>query len=321
MKIAYLGNFEPEHSTENHVYRALAYLDHEVMQFQENNLERWNQLIVSMSEFDMVLWTRTGWGAAGPSHQLQINMLDAAEEVDVPTVGYHLDRWWGLNRSGEVLSEPFFKVSLLITADGDPNHQEKFEAALVNHYWMPPGVSQHECLRTPRFVNERSHDVVFAGSHLDYHKEWKYRMSLVHFLKKTFGPRLGLYPIPGQHALRGQGLVDLYHSSKVMVGDSCLNGGITHYWSDRIPETLGRAGFLIHPEVEGLSDHFTSGKHLVTYELGNWKQLQAIIEEYVNDDEKRLNIAQQGQAHVLMNHTYEVRMGQLMDLLTKRKMI
>lgn len=321
MKVAYIGNFEPEHSTENHVYRALNHNGHEVMQFQENNLDRWNQLIASMTEFDMVLWTRTGWGNAGPSHQLQVNMLDVAEAAGIPTVGYHLDRWWGLNRTGEVLSEPFFKVSLLITADGHPDHQQKFEDSGVNHYWMPPGVSQHEALRHPRFINEYAHDVVFCGSHLEYHKEWKYRMSLVHFLKKTYGPRLGLYPIPGQHALRGQPLVDLYHSSKVIVGDSCLNGGITNYWSDRVPETLGRAGFLIHPNVDGLRDHYTPGEHLATYDLGDWNQLQAIIEEYLNDDDRRKAIALRGQAHVLMHHTYEVRMNQLMELLAERKMI
>ena len=147
MKIAYLGNFEPEHSTENHVYRALTHNGHEVMQFQESMPERWNQLIVSVNDFDMVLWTRTGWGHGGPTHQLKENFLDAARGTGVPTVGYHLDRWWGLNRSGEVLNEPFFRADLVITADGHPAHQQKFEDAGVNHAWMPPGVSQHECLR------------------------------------------------------------------------------------------------------------------------------------------------------------------------------
>lgn len=320
MKVAYIGNFEPEHSTENHVYRALAHNGHEAMQFQENNLARWEQLIASISEFDMVLWTRTGWGPGHP-HEMQYRMLDAAEAAGIPTVGYHLDRWWGLNRTGEILSEPFFKVALLITADGHPEHQQKFEDAGVNHHWMPPGVSLHEATRSPRFINEYAHDVVFCGSHLEYHKEWKYRMSLVHFLKKTYGPRLGLYPIPGQHALRGQPLVDLYHSSKVIVGDSCLNGGITHYWSDRIPETLGRRGFLIHPNVEGLNDHFTPGRHLETYDLGDWKGLQSLIDHYINADDERNAIASAGQGHVLMHHTYEVRMNQLMELLAERNMI
>lgn len=325
MKVAYVGNFEPEHSTENHVYRALAHNDHEVMQFQENNRDRWSQLTASVGEFDMVLWTRTGWPPdVRASDETQHGMMAAARAAGVPVVGYHLDRWWGLNRTHEVHSEPFFKADLVITADGDPSHQEAFENAGVNHHWMPPGVSLHECLRQPRLINEYAHDIIFVGSWMEYHKEWKYRLSLVHFLKKTYGDhgkKFGLYPRPGQHALRGQPLVDLYHSSKVVVGDSCLNGGITHYWSDRIPETLGRRGFLIHPEVEGLREHFSPGEHLATYELGNWDQLRAVIEEYLLDDERRNRIANQGQAHVLQNHTYEVRMQQLVKLLTDRGMI
>ena len=320
MRIAYIGNFEPEHSTENHVYRALAHNEHEVMQFQENNLERWNQLVGSIKDFDMVLWTRTGWSPPIPN-EVQFGMMLAASRVGIPTVGYHLDRWWGLNRTHEVSSQPFFKVSLLITADGHPEHQEKFAAAGVNHVWFPPGVSLHEALREPEFVQGLSHDVLFVGSHLDYHVEWKYRLQLVDFLKKRYGARLGLYPIPGQHALRGQDLVNLYHSSKVVVGDSCLNGGITNYWSDRIPETLGRNGFLIHPNVEGMNDYFTPDEHLVTYDLGDWPRLQELIEKYLDDEESRDKISRAGQAHVLENHTYEVRMLQMMELLTKQEMI
>jgi hypothetical protein len=320
MRVAYIGNYLPEHSTENHVYRALVGNEHDVIQFQENNLKRWDQLNSSIAEFDFVLWTRTGWGPKHPQ-DMQYRMLDLAEAAGVPTVGYHLDRWWGLNRTHEVLSEPFFKVSLLVTADGHPEHQQKFEAAGVNHHWMPPGVSLHECMRTPKLVEEYKHDVIFVGSHMEYHKEWKYRMSLVHFLKKTYGPRLGLYPRPGEHALRGQPLVDLYHSSKVVVGDSCLNGGITNYWSDRIPETIGRRGFLIHPEVEGLEAHFTPGTHLETYSLGDWKALQAKIDRYIEDAASRNEIASAGQGHVLMHHTYEVRMQQLVELLAEKGML
>lgn len=315
MRVAYIGNFEPEHSTENHVKTALQNNGHIVIPHQENNLESWDK--VDPAECDFVLWTRTGWNPRIPDAK-QFGMMERVRAAGKSVIGYHLDRWWGLKRSYEVAREPFFKSDLVVTADGDPNHQLLFQGENVNHVWFPPGVSRNECLRTPREAPQYKHEVVFVGSHLDYHPEWRYRMQLVRFLNTKFGNRVKMYPEPGQHALRGQPLVDLYANAKVIVGDSCLNDGITHYWSDRIPETLGRHGFLIHPNVEGLKDYFEPGKHLVTYDLGDWPTLESLIEEYVKADLVREEISGAGKQHVLEHHTYEVRMDQLINLLDER---
>ena len=318
MKVAYIGNFEPEHSTENHVRQALLYNDHEVFCHQENNLDEWNKICNSAGQFDLILWTRTGWQPPVPK-DLQLLMIDHARKNNTPVVGYHLDRWFGLNREGDVSNEPFFKADLNITADG--GHQAEFEARGVNHVWFPPGVSLTECMREPADRPEFRNEIVFVGSSKHYHKEWSYRIQLVDWLQNTFGHRFHVYPKDNQPALRGQPLVDLYNNCKVIVGDSCLNGGITHYWSDRIPETLGRRGFLIHPNVEGLNDHFTPGEHLATYDIGDFNGLRELIEYFVTADEHREEIKEQGQQHVLRNHTYEVRMKQLVELLTDRGML
>jgi len=324
MRVAYIGNFEPEHSTENHVRSALLHNEAVVETFQEHKQEEWQRLIDALSiyhPYDFILWTRTGWQPPIPS-TLQLDMIAAARKADVPVVGYHLDRWFGLNRENDVKNEPFFKADLNVTADG--GHQAEFEALGVNHVWFPPGVSLGQCVLEPNDKPEYKHDVVFCGSHhhvADYHKEWGYRLELTRWLEREFGPRLGLYPVPGEHALRGQPLVDLYGNAKVIVGDSCLNGGITNYWSDRIPETLGRAGFLIHPNVEGLTDHFTPGEHLVTYDLGDFETLRNLIETYVVEEGERNRIRYTGQYHVLQHYTYEERMKQLVQLLGERNMV
>lgn len=318
LRVAYVGNFEPEHSTERHVLKALQHNGIQVTPYQENNYGLWKQLPYDVGNFDFVLWTKTGWNPPVPPAD-QYALLEAARSHGVPVVGYHLDRWWGLNRENDVRTLPFFKADLVITADG--GHEEEFRSAGVNHHWMPPGVSLTECLREPLVRPDLRHEVVFCGSWFEYHNEWSYRLELCNWLQRTYGDRVAMYPKRGHHALRGQDLVDLYYNSKVMVGDSCLNGKIQNYWSDRVPETLGRGGFLIHPGVEGLQNHFTSGKHLVTYTMGDWDQLKGLIDYYVEHDAEREDIAAAGKEHVLATATYEVRMKQVVELLQERGMI
>lgn len=318
MKALYVGNFEPEHSSESHIRKALSHNKIDVTSFQENNYQEWPLLPAMVKDHDFVLWTRTGWNPPVPP-TLQYQMLSAAKDAGVPVVGFHLDKWWDLKRVNQVYTEPFFRSDLVITADG--GHEEQFKAAGVNHHWLAPGVSLPECQRTPVYRPELAHEIIFCGSWNEYHPEWSYRLELCNWLRRTYGDRVAMYPRLGQHALRGQDLVDLYHSSKVMVGDSCLVGNATHYWSDRIPETLGRGGFLIHPKVVGMDDHYTDGEHLVTYNLGDFTKLKELIDHYVDADEERQTIAQAGKDHVLETATYEVRMAQVVEILRSKGMI
>lgn len=75
-----------------------------------------------------------------------------------------------------------------------------------------------------------------------------------------------------------------------MIGDSCFAGSPkgAYYWSDRIPETLGRGGFLIHPYVDGLGRQFNllehdepvtyDAGHLAVWDAGDWEALGDLIE-------------------------------------------
>ena len=57
--------------------------------------------------------------------------------------------------------------------------------------------------------------------------------------------------------IRGKELNDLYATAKVVVGDTLCKGfNYPYYFSDRLFETTGRGGFLIHPYIKGLEDYF-----------------------------------------------------------------
>lgn len=318
MKVAYIGNFRPPHSTENHVATALRSTPGvQVDYLQENEPPVWQRLAAGdFGGADMILWTRTGWDwpAVGWTHDeardaMRAMLLNAAEE-GIVTVGFHLDRWWGLNREGQVLDEPFFQCDYVFTADG--GHDAEWAAVGVNHCWLPPAVSRPECY-PGRARREFSLPVTFVGSWQGgYHAEWTHRPALISWLQQTYGSGLALWPRPGRPALRGQALRDLYASTQVVVGDSCLVGAPARYWSDRIPETTGRGGFLIHPWVEGLDEQHP---HLVTWPIGDWDRLAGLIDHYLSHPAERRDLAAMNQAHTLDWHTYERRMIQVLDHL------
>jgi hypothetical protein len=113
-------------------------------------------------------------------------------------------------------------------------------------------------------------------------------------------------------------LRDLYASSKVVVGDSCMVPHFKRYWSDRIPNVTGRGAYLLHPNVVGLHDQHP---FVDTWEAGGWEELDVLLAVALEANEDRLMSARASMADTLENHTYEVRMKQLVTLLTQKGML
>jgi hypothetical protein len=325
VKVVYIGNVGPgsaPHSTENHVARALEANGHTVVPIHENGFP-WTHGHTIPHDTDFVLWTHTHGFAPPRLHRRQTVFLRSLRDRGIPAVSYHLDRWWDLTREYQVAQEPFFRTDLVCTADG--GNEDRFEAVGVNHVWFPPGVSAAECvLGTHR--RQLASDIAFVGSWQGgYHPEHKHRAELVAWLRGTYGDRCRFWPLPGEHAVRGDTLRDLYASVKVLVGDSCFAGdprGV-RYFSDRIPETVGRGGLLVHPEVPGVTDGtlYASGQHLATWPAGDWSRLRTEIDTALADPDRRRHIASAGREHVLAHHTYEVRIRQLVDVMGDRGLL
>jgi hypothetical protein len=92
---------------------------------------------------------------------------------------------------------------------------------------------------------------------------------------------------------------------------------MTRYTSDRMPETVGRGGLLIHPAVEGVTFDrgglnvglpYTPGEHLLTWDLGVWQGLEQQIEWALSHPDENEEIREAGMAHVAEHHTYTARM-------------
>lgn len=310
MKIAYLGNFGPIHSTETHVGISLEDLGHTVIRLQEDRYD-WTMIRTMALTTDLFLWTRT-WRRDDAG---ALETLKALADAKVPTVSAHLDLYFAVHRENQIDSEPFWKTKYVFTADG--GHQAEFAQKGIRHFWMQPAVFGRECVREAP-VDRYKCEVLFVGSY-NYHKE-HYRKELIDWLRATYGGRFAHWGHSPATTIRNLELNRLYASAAVIVGDSCNPGfQLTHYWSDRIPETLGRGGFLLHPEVVGLDQYYTPGVHFARYTFGDFAGLRQTIDRYLACPEEREKIRAAGHAHVRQHHTYAHRMAEVLETVAREE--
>lgn len=330
--IAYLGNFGPPNSTENDLVLALRGLGHTVIPLQEERASSWLAIVDLLDpvRIDMVLWTRTAGLAAQVPVETQRRMQLEAALAGVPTVGYHLDRWWDLSREADILTEPFFRCAHVFTADGA--HDAQWAAAGVNHHWMPPAIASRKVMRGS-FREDYAFDIAFVGSWMGgYHDEWQHRAQLIDHLRNVYGDRCGFFPRqPGDPRIDGGDRADLFASAKVIVGDSCLvpladGTPMHHYCSDRVFETIGQGGLLLHPYVEGVISHpanggppalLYAGDHCLGWPLYDWDAMHGAIQDVIKGDVKGVYdaIAVDGYDEVRTKHTYDNRMEAMMSVV------
>jgi SAM-dependent methyltransferase len=311
VKIAYVGNFSGgPHTTENHLAWTLEDMGHEVIRWQENAYDpTLLDDLIEKTEFDLFLFTRT-WG-----HTVKLHHLDQLRAKGTPSASYHLDLYVGLQRESGLASDAFWRTDFVFTPDGSPEADEVFFRQNIKHHYIKPGVYKAEC-QPGNFRSELAQDVVFVGGGATYmHPEWPYRRELIAWLGQTYGARFGKYGHP-EPTMRNQDLNDLYASAKVVVGDSlCLGFTRPYYWSDRVYETIGRGGFIIHPRIAGMEEEFIDGENIVFYEFNDWTGLKQKIDYYLEHGEARERVRKAGQEFVREHATYHDRLSQALQII------
>jgi hypothetical protein len=301
MVIRYVGNFRETYCTETHLAKTLENLGHEVIRLQEDTTQD------VVGKCDLFLFTRT-WG-----NTVKMEHLQEYKKMKIPTVSWHLDLYVGLQRDGGIDNDPFWRTDFVFTPDGDPKSAEVFKEKGINHHYMKPGVFKDECY-IPKIPTPDRHELIFVGSY-NYHPEWPYRQQLIDFLKSTY-PQFEHWGPEGRGLVRGDALNRLYANTKVVVGDSlCLGFDKPYYWSDRVYETLGRGGFLIHPYIEGMDEEFVDGVHLAYYKYGDFEELKAKIDYFLQADRVREDIRKIGHEFVKKHATYENRAKDVLDVV------
>lgn len=290
---------------------ANAYPDADVAGYPEADAKTWADLgdPAHTEGLDLIVWSRSR--ALHRRHN-QNAMFMAAEQTGTRTVSFHLDRWWGLARSAEIATDPFFQSDIVVTTDGGNDHL--WQRASVEHRWLPPATA----IDDTRYVGQRLPGVagkaVFVGSWEMYpHPEWKYRSALIRRLKRRFGPRMLTFPGIDGIRVTGQDLADIIASAAVVVGDSAL-AGTGRYWSDRVPVTLGMGGVLVHPAVDGIDAFFTSGVDYLGAPVEDVDALGDVVASVLAGEVDSAAIRAAGRAKVIAGHTYDERARQIVEL-------
>lgn len=315
MRVVYIGNHSASWSTENDVRLGFEACGAQVVPLQENQVT-WQTIRQEAVESDLLLWTRT-W----PTQPLDesISTFHACARLGIPTAALHLDTFWSTSRGGEKWWEhPMFHAATLFTADGD--HQADWERWGKRHIWLPPAVRHtvvEDCATPlpsdPRFVC----DVAFVGSDgRGYHEaEWPYRRELVKTLAAICKRRGWSWRNFGgsEPKVDRSEMAQVYASVKVAVGDSlCPRREASLYWSDRYPETTGRRGFLISPQIDALAAVYPT---MPMYRWGSWDHLEHLIESALSDDAYREEVSNACYQVTAQAHTYQHRAASILKSL------
>ena len=308
LRIGFIGNFIPSHSTENDRRWSFEKLGHEVITFQENETTI-NQLHEASRSLDVIFYSHTH----DPSYVILSlkSFFKACKINDLPTVSVHLDRWCGLERVKDVGKEATWFTEYIFMADGSPEAVELYEKYNLNWYWLKPGVVERDCYIAQPDRSKYPHEIIFVGSR-GYHSEYPFRPQLTDWLKNIYGDRFCHYGGDGiRPTIRGHDLNVLYASAKIAVGDSCF-GNRPRYWSDRVPETMGRGGFLLHPLCDGM------GKMVcASYAKENLISLGNGINYWLTDNDGREKNRLLSHNWVKNNETYTQRSQEMLDIIFK----
>lgn len=283
---------------------------------------------------DLVLHTMTQGSYPHPRRVLDLWALCAKKGI--PTASLHLDLFYGLSSSkdsGPQRSElpavhPMFHVSHVFTADG--GHDALWERDGVNHHWLPPGVRHDEAIDVgegdviplPADHALAAYEQALAGDYLvgfagsdGYHPEWPHRPQLVQWLRSTYKDRFLHIGGSSTPRITGLALNRVLASVPVWVGDSCNTRPDFRYWSDRVPETWGRGGFLIHPRVDALDAHYGSIHPGAGWVAGDWTALRMTIDTALADPGLRAWVSEHFTSHTRAHDTYVQRVESMLDVI------
>jgi hypothetical protein len=287
-------------------------MGHEVIPIQENTAE-FEQTVNIANSCDMFIWQRT----PGFLHFDGFEMIRA---IKVLKLGYHLDLYMSIERESTVKDDPFFFMDYIFQADGDPESLRKFneithDELKVNARWSQPAMYEFESYIAEPEEAMRA-QMIFVGGVRNYHPEWAYRRQLIDWLLANYNGRLKFYGAEFGNYTMKHPLNQLMASAKINIGDSiCMGYNHENYWSNRVPETLGRGGFMIFPRIKGMEENYKDGEHIVYYDFGDFEQLRELIEYYLTHEKERQQIVYNAVRHVQKNHTFTHRWNEIFETL------
>lgn len=250
---------------------------------------------------DLFIWARThGHDPTGDATA----MLRRVEDAGTTTVGLHLDLYWTLpGREARVGNQPWWTCQHVFTADGGPESAERFTARGVNHHWCPPPIGARWLGRAEPSPMHAANVVFVGGNVPSIHGP--HRKALLDWAKRRYGHGFRWVGRNG-NMIVGEELSALYASTRVVIGDSAP---ASHYWSDRVPRTLGRGGLLAYPDTPGLDEQGLTTDTMIRFERGDFEALGEQIDALT--DARRRDLTDNALDVIAERHTWPVRLREI----------
>lgn len=216
------------------------------------------EVVRRASDSDLFLWLRTNMN---DPHGDAWSMLRRIEDAGTPTVGLHMDLYWGIESRERLVNpktNPWFSCQRVYTADG--GHDDLWSERGISHVWMSPAMDdEHFGLREPA-RGRQIKPYVFVGTcskgiHGDHRKK------LLHWASKKWPAHFKHYGV--NHRIVDEQLNQVYSKARVALGDSSPG---EFYWSDRIPTTMGRGGVLAHPRTAGMDANGYNESNMILFD-------------------------------------------------------
>jgi len=294
MKIAYIGKFNHLHD-EEYIAQAFEYLGHTIIRIPISAGVQDMRVTLETHAPDIILFAKWNWPV-----DLEKTITELRRN-GTKLVCWMFDLYFGYEREWQVKNFKMFKADYVFSTDG--GHADKWKEYGVNHYCVRQGIIPSECYiaKTDR---EPKYEVVFVGSNNPLFPERKRINDEIakEFKFKWFGSF-------NSNEIRGIALNELYANTKIVIGDSFYS---PNYWSNRVVETLGRGGFLIHQEVDGLKEEYP---HIVTYKRGDIEDLKAKIRYYIEHDAERRALIQKNLNWVKENYTVTKKVEEILKII------
>lgn len=293
MRIAYIGNFKKMWD-EEYVAQAFERLGHDVGRITEADPE----VIRQLKEYnpDVILWAKLNTHYA-------LDIIRWAKDNKVITVCWVWDLYWGYRSIG-YMNLPMWKADYVFTSDN--GHEQEWKDSGIKHKCIRQGIRKEECYLEP--FEDIENKVIFVGSYNALNHD---RNNIISQVSKDFDFKW--FGKTDTDEVRGPKLNRLYAKSGIIIGDSVWS---PYYWSNRVVETLGRGGFLIHVDVPGIKEEYP---YLVTYERDNYLDLKNKIGHYLQNPKQRKEIINKNYEWVRDHYTMDHKVQDLCQSLSIKK--
>lgn len=318
MKIVFIGGFDRLYDEEGKA-KSFEKLGCTVLRIKETSFSKKDLDNIKSWEPDLIISAKYLI-----KEELLKQLFSFSKEKGIKTIAWHPDLYHfpcpvanELRLAMIANKHGLWEADYVFTPDGCSDSYKFYERCGINHrlirqapYDETVGVYSDSDISD--LTTKEEIPILFVGSMYDINDP--FRKYMVKFLQDEYGDKF-LWLGQTEHQVREERLSTLISKTKIVIGESLYFPG---YWSNRVYESIGRGGFVIHPYVPGIEEEFEDGEECVFYNRWDFQELKKKIDYYLNNDEERSIITKKGMDRVKKDHTLLNRCKEILEIVNEK---